>query len=138
VIRLNAQQRIAGDSTGNTLVAACPGSGKTRVLTYRVLRGLAELTSSKHRVVAMTFTNRATDELQGRLDRLAVDSTQLWAGTIHSFALECLQQRTATRVFNRGRIHYRANLARPTPRVRATSISEGQYGMESTRPTHQW
>ena len=85
---LTEEQQIAVMHPGNVLVTACPGSGKTRVLTYRVLRGLGELESSKHRVIAMTFTNRATDELQRRLDNLAIETKQLWAGTIHSFALD--------------------------------------------------
>jgi superfamily I DNA/RNA helicase len=87
-VKLTKEQQVAVDFRGNVLVTACPGSGKTRVLTHRVARGLQELTSTKHRVIAMTFTNRATDELQRRLDRLAMDIRQLWAGTIHSFALE--------------------------------------------------
>jgi len=53
-----------------------------------VIKGLEELTSSKHRVVALTFTNRAADEIQARLDQLAISQERLWAGTIHAFALE--------------------------------------------------
>jgi DNA helicase II / ATP-dependent DNA helicase PcrA len=88
VIHLSPQQQAAVDQEGNVLVTACPGSGKTRVLTMRVVKGLSELTSTKHRVVALTFTNRATDEIQSRLDNLGIEQGQLWAGTIHSFALE--------------------------------------------------
>jgi DNA helicase II / ATP-dependent DNA helicase PcrA len=88
MIRLNDQQREVVNLEGNVLVTACPGSGKTRVLTARVIKGLEELSSSKHRVIALTYTNRAADEIQSRLDSLAVDQAQLWAGTIHSFALE--------------------------------------------------
>ena len=88
MIRLNEQQKAAVTQDGNVIITACPGSGKTRVLTCRVIRGLEELTSSKHRVIALTFTNRATDEIQSRLDELSISHKQLWAGTIHSFALE--------------------------------------------------
>ena len=58
------------------------------MLTARVIRGLEELASSRERVVALTFTNRAADEIQGRLDQENVDTKCLWAGTIHSFALD--------------------------------------------------
>lgn len=88
MIPLSDEQRAAVDHPGNVFVQACPGSGKTRVLTCRVIKGLEELTSSKHRVVALTFTNRAADEIQARLDQLAISQERLWAGTIHAFALE--------------------------------------------------
>jgi len=88
MIRLNSEQQKAVDSDGNVVVTACPGSGKTRVLTARVIRGLGELESNRHRVVALTFTNRAADEIQVRLDQENVPADCLWAGTIHSFALE--------------------------------------------------
>jgi ATP-dependent DNA helicase UvrD/PcrA len=88
MIRLNEEQKAVVARPGNVIVNACPGSGKTRVLTARVIRGLEELTSNKHRVIALTFTNRATDEIRSRLDKLSISGEQLWAGTIHSFALE--------------------------------------------------
>lgn len=58
MIRLNPEQQAAVDSDGNVVITACPGSGKTRVLTARVIRGLSELNSRRERVVALTFTNR--------------------------------------------------------------------------------
>ncbi len=88
MLRLNPEQQTAVDYGEDVVVTACPGSGKTRVLTARVIRGVTELKSSKERVVALTFTNRAADEIQARLDQENVPSEQLWAGTIHSFALE--------------------------------------------------
>jgi len=88
MIRLNPEQQTAVDCDGNVVITACPGSGKTRVLTARVIRGLSELDSGKERVVALTFTNRAADEIQVRLDQESVAADCLWAGTIHAFALE--------------------------------------------------
>ncbi len=85
---LSKEQRDAVDFDGHVVVTACPGSGKTRVLTRRVMRGLNELTSRHQRIIALTFTNRAADEIQGRLDNLDTPTECLWAGTIHSFALE--------------------------------------------------
>jgi DNA helicase II / ATP-dependent DNA helicase PcrA len=86
--RLNPQQLAVVKEPGSVFISACPGSGKTRVLTYRIIRELSELQSSKHRVVAVTFTNRAADEIKSRLDEIYISTEQLWAGTIHSFALE--------------------------------------------------
>jgi superfamily I DNA/RNA helicase len=88
MIQLNLEQQDAVDQDSNLVVTACPGSGKTRVLTYRTIRALQTLESTKHRVVALTFTNRATDEIQTRLDQADISHDQLWAGTIHAFALE--------------------------------------------------
>lgn len=88
MFQMNPEQQRALDQDGHVLLTACPGSGKTRVLTARVVRGLAELSSTKRRVVALTFTNRATDEISSRLDALGVEQGSLWAGTIHAFALE--------------------------------------------------
>ncbi|MBU2516290.1 MAG: ATP-dependent helicase [Proteobacteria bacterium] len=87
-IKLNEQQAAAVDHPGNVLVTACPGSGKTRVLTHRIIKELSELESTKHRVIAVTFTNRAADEIKSRLDDPEICLDQLWAGTIHSFSLD--------------------------------------------------
>ena len=88
MISLNPEQQAAVAYSGNIVVTACPGSGKTRVLTARVLRAVGELQSRQERVVALTYTNRAADEIQLRLDQEDVDLNCLWAGTIHAFALE--------------------------------------------------
>lgn len=48
---LNPEQKAAVESDGNVVVTACPGSGKTRVLAARVVRGVCELESSRERVV---------------------------------------------------------------------------------------
>ncbi len=87
-IKLNEQQSDAVNHPGNVLVTACPGSGKTRVLTHRITKELSELKSSKHRVIAVTFTNRAADEIKSRLDDPEILLDQLWAGTVHSFSLD--------------------------------------------------
>jgi DNA helicase II / ATP-dependent DNA helicase PcrA len=88
MIQLNDEQQAAVSYDGNVVVTACPGSGKTRVLTARAIRGVRELKSPKERVVALTFTNRAADEIESRLNEENVPTERLWAGTIHAFALE--------------------------------------------------
>src|SRR6185312_1653347 len=85
---LNDEQRDAANQAGDVIVTACPGSGKTRVLIARVIRGLTELRSSRERIAALTFTNRAADEIHARLDEESIPDEQLWAGTIHAFALD--------------------------------------------------
>lgn len=87
---LSAEQRAAVETPGSLLLVACPGSGKTRTLAYKVADRLRTLgfDRSRRMVAAVTFTNRGADEIKSRLSLLGVDHRRLWAGTIHSFALE--------------------------------------------------
>jgi DNA helicase-2/ATP-dependent DNA helicase PcrA len=85
--RLNDQQKDAIIADSHVLLTACPGSGKTRVLTHKVAYELQRVTGKKM-VVALTFTNRASDEIKRRLERMDIDATKLWTGTIHAFCLE--------------------------------------------------
>ena len=87
-LNLNRQQQTAVEEPGNVLVTACPGSGKTRVLIHRIIKELSELESKKHHILAVTFTNRAADEIKSRLDHPDILLDNLWAGTIHSFSLD--------------------------------------------------
>lgn len=85
---LNNKQRDAVLTPGHILLTACPGSGKTRVLAFKVGYELAKIETMKKIIVALTFTNRAADEIKKRLVRMDIDPSKLWAGTIHSFCLE--------------------------------------------------
>ncbi|HRP33461.1 MAG TPA: ATP-dependent helicase [Agriterribacter sp.] len=86
--RLNAEQETAILEQESVLLIACPGSGKTRTLTYKIAYELSRLNSSKEFIIAITFTNNAADEIKERVELLGVDTTQLWIGTIHSFCME--------------------------------------------------
>lgn len=85
---LNSKQRDAVLQEGNVLLTACPGSGKTRVLTYKIAHELQFIEDTKKIIVALTFTNRAADEIKRRLIKMDLDPSQVWSGTIHSFSLE--------------------------------------------------
>ena len=85
---VNNQQREAILQSGNVLLTACPGSGKTRALTYKIAHELEQLSNSKKVIIAVTFTNRAADEIKKRIRNLNSIDSNLWAGTIHSFCLE--------------------------------------------------
>lgn len=85
---LNKEQRDAVLQDGNVLLTACPGSGKTRVLTHKIAHELQFVEGTKKIIVALTFTNRAADEIKRRLIKMDIDPGQVWAGTIHSFSLE--------------------------------------------------
>ncbi|MGF6446570.1 superfamily I DNA/RNA helicase [Paraburkholderia youngii] len=85
---LNAEQSEAVLLQGSVLLVACPGSGKTRTLTYKIAYELSRLESKRAFVVAITYTNRAAEEITSRIEDLGVETSQLWIGTIHSFCLE--------------------------------------------------
>ncbi|HDR9584033.1 TPA: ATP-dependent helicase [Burkholderia stabilis] len=85
---LNPEQEAAILHPGSVFLVACPGSGKTRTLTYKIAYELSRLESKKKFVIAITYTHRAADEIHERIEDLGVDTSQLWIGTIHSFCLE--------------------------------------------------
>jgi len=85
---LNPEQEEAIKQNDSVFLVACPGSGKTRTLTYKIAYELSKLQSKKQFVIAITYTHRAADEIHERIENLGVDTSQLWIGTIHSFCLE--------------------------------------------------
>lgn len=85
---LNPKQRAVCTSDKNTILIACPGSGKTRTLTYRLAFLSIMHTESNSLNIAITYTNRASEEIRNRLLNFNIDLTKIWAGTIHQFCLE--------------------------------------------------
>lgn len=84
---LNSEQTAAVTESLSVFLVACPGSGKTRALTYKIAYELSRQTD-KRIVVAITYTHRAAGEIQERIEEMGVDTSDLWIGTIHSFCLE--------------------------------------------------
>jgi DNA helicase-2/ATP-dependent DNA helicase PcrA len=95
---LNSQQRIAvAAGNGQVLVLAGPGSGKTRVLTQRVAYLIADQRVPPHRIMAVTFTNKAATEMRTRVEKLlGRDATQgMWLGTFHAICARLLRREAA-------------------------------------------
>ena len=90
---LNQPQREAvthGD--GPLLVLAGAGSGKTRVITYRLAWLIAERGVTPGRILAVTFTNKAANEMLSRVERLVpAVGARPWIGTFHSTSLRILR-----------------------------------------------
>ena len=90
---LNPSQREAVMyNEGASLVIAGAGSGKTRVLTYKIAY-LLQSGFHPSQILALTFTNKAAKEMKSRIAKL-VDSTlasRLWMGTFHSVFLRILR-----------------------------------------------
>lgn len=85
---LNQEQEEIVKSKKNLYVTACPGSGKTRVLTRKIAWESIEHTDSLKKIVAITYTNKAADEIKERIESLGIDGKNIWVGTIHQFCLE--------------------------------------------------
>ncbi|NPV88079.1 UvrD-helicase domain-containing protein [Coprothermobacteraceae bacterium] len=86
-----AQQEAVTAPRGPLAIIAGPGSGKTRVLTYRALYAIEKWGLAPERVLAITFTNKAADELRERLGNLVPQGDKIFASTMHSFAARMLR-----------------------------------------------
>lgn len=95
---LNPPQRSAAETlNGPLLVLAGAGSGKTRVLTYRIANLILEGEASPQEILAVTFTNKAAREMLHRitalLDRMSVPVYgDLWVSTFHSTCARILRE----------------------------------------------
>jgi DNA helicase-2/ATP-dependent DNA helicase PcrA len=85
----NTAQSKAIEENGAQLVLAGPGSGKTRVITRKILHLIGSGVRPEQ-ILALTFTDKAAEEMRDRLEK-DVDTSQLTIGTFHSFCLEVLQ-----------------------------------------------
>lgn len=91
---LNEPQRQAVEHhSGPILVLAGAGSGKTRILTRRVANLIIKHRVRPRQILAVTFTNKATNEMRERLKQsLGSDGDDLWIATFHSAALRILRR----------------------------------------------
>lgn len=91
--KLNPEQREAVETVdGPLLVLAGAGSGKTRVLTYRIANLIENHGVRPWEILALTFTNKAAKEMCDRAERLTgVSANDMWVTTFHSFSARVLR-----------------------------------------------
>ncbi|MBD5389474.1 UvrD-helicase domain-containing protein [bacterium] len=96
---LNPEQLAAVTTTdGPLLVLSGAGTGKTRVLTTRIAYILSQNLCAPWQIMALTFTNRAANEMKTRLGQMLGDggaSSDIWCGTFHSICLRILRYNAA-------------------------------------------
>src|SRR5438477_908780 len=94
---LNERQAQAVEAlTGPLLILAGAGSGKTRVLTYRIANLIAQGEATANQILAVTFTNKAAREMETRILKLLHDLgiavyDRMWVSTFHSTCARILR-----------------------------------------------
>ena len=113
----NPGQQAAYDSTGNCVVLAGPGSGKTKTLVLKLARILAEDVRAPRGAACITYSQECARELTRRLERLGLrEASNLFIGTVHGFCLRHL-------LMPYGRL---AGLSLPFPLTMATQRQSDQ------------
>ncbi len=102
-----AQRKAVLETEGPLLVFAGAGSGKTRVLTYRIAYLIQEKGISPWNILAVTFTNKAADEMRERVEHLLGGSAKgIWISTFHSACARILRQHIDRLGFGRNFVIY--------------------------------
>lgn len=89
---LNEEQlKPLKQTEGAILVTAGAGSGKTRLLTYRVAYLIEEKGVSPYNILAITFTNKAAGEMRDRISQMVYGADRVWISTFHSMCAKLLR-----------------------------------------------
>jgi len=131
---LNDRQKEAVQVTdGPVLVVAGPGSGKTRVLTCRIAWLLATQAALPYQVLALTFTNKAAQEMRERVQNLLPEGMArgMWVGTFHALMARLLRVEAEHLGFTSDFTIYDTG---DSERIIKRLLEEGKYDLKSIKP----
>ncbi len=104
------QQMAVRHNLGPLLILAGAGSGKTRVLTYRIAYLIEEYDVNPYEILALTFTNKAAREMRERVDKIVkYGAEQIWVSTFHSTCVRILRRFIESLGYNRNFTIYDAD-----------------------------
>lgn len=86
------QKRAVLDTEGAVLVTAGAGSGKTRLLTHRIVHLINDLNVQPYNIIAITFTNKAANEMRTRLEKMLDNADGIWILTFHALCIRILRR----------------------------------------------
>ena len=118
--KLLNREQYEGATTvmGQVLILAGAGSGKTRVLTYRIAHMIKDLGIAPYNILAITFTNKAAKEMKDRVQNLVSDvADNMWISTFHSTCVRILRREVE-------KIGYKSNFTIYDSSVQKTLIKE--------------
>ena len=131
-----AQVQAASYVDGPLLVLAGAGSGKTRVLTFRIAYLVEHLGIDPFHILAVTFTNKAAAEMKDRIDRmLGQGDVPQWVGTFHSLSARILRREAEILGFRRDFVIYDGEdqLVLIRRMMKELEISDKRYSPEAVR-----
>ncbi len=130
------QKKAVRHGKGPILIIAGAGSGKTRVLTYRIAYLLHQQYAKPHQILALTFTNKAAREMKERIQELIGDQAQgLWMGTFHSIFSKILRSEAEHLGFDSNYTIYDTDDAQNTIKQ---ILRELDYDPKEIRPRTIW
>jgi DNA helicase-2/ATP-dependent DNA helicase PcrA len=95
------QEKAILHNEGPLLILAGAGSGKTRVLTYRIAHLITDCDVNPYNIMAITFTNKAAKEMRERIDKIVGDGSEyIWVSTFHSTCVRILRKFISTIGYN--------------------------------------